>query len=197
MDHMTALLEAQVQGMRAQPQPYVAPMASAGAAVRWTVGERPEPMHGQHIGSEQQASEGMGHARPGASTGGVGAASSAGAREDRHAGVPTDSGWIGGMAPVRVDAKVELPVYDGSIDGEKLDNWIDQLESYFSLYGYDDMQRIAFARLKLASHALIWWNSHLRTRGSGGLTWTAFKVLLKEQFYPVGYDEERWRRWLL
>ena len=116
MDHMTALLErlleAQVQGMRAQPQPYVAPMESTGAAVRWTVGERPEPLHGQHLGSEQQASEGNGHARPGAPTGGVGAASSAGAREDRHAGVPTD----------RVDAKVELLVYDGSINGEKLDN---------------------------------------------------------------------------
>ena len=118
-----------------------------------------------------------------------------GARLD-SVGALADISWIGGMAPVRVDAKVELPVYDGSIDGEKLDNWIDQLESYFSLYGYDNMQRIAFARLKLASHALIWWNSHLRTRGSGGLTWTAFKVLLKEQFYPVGYDEERWRRWL-
>ena len=100
-------MEAKVQGMRAQPQPYVAPMASTGAAVRWTVGEGPEPMHVKHIGSEQQASEGMGHARPGASTGGVGAASSAGAREDRHTGAQldstgarTDSGWIGGMAPV-------------------------------------------------------------------------------------------------
>ena len=103
--------------------------------------------------------------------GGIGGTSSAGAREDGHAGARldgagawADSGWIGGMAPVRVDAKVELPVYDGSIDGEKLDNWIDQLESYFSPYGYDDMQRIAFARLKLTSHALIWWNFHLRTR---------------------------------
>ena len=40
------LLEAQVQGARAQPQPYVAPMASTGVAVRWTVGECPEPVHG-------------------------------------------------------------------------------------------------------------------------------------------------------
>ena len=50
MDHMTALLErlleAQVQGMRAQPQPYVAPMASTGAAVRWTVGSVQSPYTG-------------------------------------------------------------------------------------------------------------------------------------------------------
>ena len=45
LDRMTVLveklLEAQVQSARAQPQPYVAPMASIGAVVRWTVGERP------------------------------------------------------------------------------------------------------------------------------------------------------------
>jgi ElaB/YqjD/DUF883 family membrane-anchored ribosome-binding protein len=99
------------------------------------------------------------------------------------------------MAPLKVDAKLELPVYNGEIDGEKLDGWIDQMESYFSLYGYEDAQCLAFARLKLASHALVWWNAHLRSRGSAGLTWEAFKVLLKEQFYPVGYDEDRWRRW--
>ena len=105
-----------MQGMRAQPQPYVAPMASTGAAVRRTVGERPELVHGHRIESEQQASEGMGRERPGASAGGVGGTSSAGAWEERHAGARLDSagaransGWMGGMAPVRVDAKVELP----------------------------------------------------------------------------------------
>ena len=50
------LLETQVQGARAQPQPYVAPMAYTGAAVRRTVGKRAEPWHGRQIDSEQQAS---------------------------------------------------------------------------------------------------------------------------------------------
>ena len=45
------------------------------------------------------------------------------------------------------------------------------------------------------SHALVWWNAHLRSRGTSRLTWEAFKGLLKEQFYPVGYEEARRRTW--
>jgi hypothetical protein len=90
----------------------------------------------------------------------------------------------------------DLPTYDGVVDGDKLDGWIDCLESYFDIYGYDNSRRLAIARLKLASHALVWWNAHLRTYGSRGLTWDTFKILLKEQFYPVGYDEKRWQNWL-
>ena len=96
------LLEAQVQGTRAQPPPYVAPMASTGAAVRRTVGERPKPLHGHQFESKQQASEGMGRDRPGASAGGT---SSAGAREDGHAGAGLDgagsSGRQGGASCLR------------------------------------------------------------------------------------------------
>jgi hypothetical protein len=104
--------------------------------------------------------------------------------------------WSNGMAPIKLDAKIDLPAYDGSIDGEKLDNWIDQLESYFAIYAYDDARRLAIARLKLTSHALVWWNSYLRTHGSVGLLWEEFTELLREQFYPVGYEEERWHKWL-
>ena len=32
--------------------------------------------------------------------------------------------------------------------------------------------------------------------GIGGLTWDVFKDLLKEQFYPIGYEEKRWQNWL-
>ena len=34
----------------------------------------------------------------------------------------------GGMVPLKIDARVDLPFYDGVIDGEKVDSWIDQLE---------------------------------------------------------------------
>ena len=81
-----------------------------------------------------------------------------------------DMSWHG-MAPIKIDAKVDLPVYDGVVDGEKLGAWIDQLESYFAIYAYDDARRLAIARLKLSSHALVWWNAYLRAKGSNGLSW--------------------------
>nr|GEZ77372.1 hypothetical protein [Tanacetum cinerariifolium] len=32
-----------------------------------------------------------------------------------------------------VEARIDIPTYDGTIDAEKLDSWIDQLETYFKL----------------------------------------------------------------
>ena len=60
----------------------------------------------------------------------------------------------GPLPPLKIDMKSDLPTYDGEVDGEKLDGWIDGLESYFDIYGYNDSRRLAIARLKLSSH--VW-----------------------------------------
>nr|CAD1827286.1 unnamed protein product [Ananas comosus var. bracteatus] len=60
------------------------------------------------------------------------------------------------LKPFKVEAKIEIPNYDGIVDAEKLDAWLDQLEMYFDLYNY--------------SNAL-------------------------KEFCPIGYEEERWKRW--
>lgn len=54
----------------------------------------------------------------------------------------------------KVQAKVDMLCYNGSIDTEKLDSWINQLNSYFTVYGYGSEGRVSFARLKMISHAL-------------------------------------------
>nr|CAD1840708.1 unnamed protein product [Ananas comosus var. bracteatus] len=56
----------------------------------------------------------------------------------------------------KVEAKFEIPNYDGIVDAEKLDAWLDQLETYFDLYNYSNEDK---------------------------------------EFYPIGYEEKRWKRW--
>lgn len=56
--------------------------------------------------------------------------------------------------PFKVEARIDIPTFDGTIDAEKLDSWVDQLETYFTLYGFSSGEKVAFARLKLTSHAL-------------------------------------------
>jgi hypothetical protein len=97
---------------------------------------------------------------------------------------------------MKLEAKVEIPEFRGDIDGEKLDAWLDRLESYFSLYGFNDLQKITFVRVKMESHALVWWNAYVQAHGMHGTTWDRFKELVRRQFYPVGYQDERWRMWL-
>ena len=57
---------------------------------------------------------------------------------------------------LKIDFRVEIPVYDGSVDVERLDDWIERMETYFTLYGYSSKEKIMFATLKLSGHALTW-----------------------------------------
>ncbi|GJV56717.1 hypothetical protein Tco_1457722 [Tanacetum coccineum] len=56
--------------------------------------------------------------------------------------------------PFKVEARIDNPTYDGTVCVEKLDSWIDQLETYFTLYGFSSSDMVVFAWLKLTSHAL-------------------------------------------
>jgi hypothetical protein len=39
---------------------------------------------------------------------------------------------------LKLDVKFELPIYDGEVNVEKLDNWITQMEVYFSVKQIED-----------------------------------------------------------
>ncbi|XP_031500273.1 uncharacterized protein LOC116264278 [Nymphaea colorata] len=99
--------------------------------------------------------------------------------------------------PFKVEAKIDIPVFDGSIDAEKLDSWLAQMETYFILYEFPGTERVAFARLKLTNHALAWWNGILASQEGHGITWEEFKRLLRLEFYPMGYLQDRWTRWYM
>nr|CAD1835497.1 unnamed protein product [Ananas comosus var. bracteatus] len=96
--------------------------------------------------------------------------------------------------PFKVEAKFEIPNYNGIVDAEKLDVWLDQLETYFDLYNYSNAEKVTFAKLKLVGHALTWWKATLQTSANEDFTWSLFKRLICQEFYPMGYEEERWKR---
>nr|GEX36062.1 hypothetical protein [Tanacetum cinerariifolium] len=84
----------------------------------------------------------------------------------------------------KVEARIDILTYDGTVDAEKLDSWIDQLETYFTLYGFSSSDKVVYAWLKLTSHALAWWNSQLKTR-EDDVSWKEFTRLLRREFYPM------------
>ncbi|GJY34066.1 hypothetical protein Tco_0418535 [Tanacetum coccineum] len=57
--------------------------------------------------------------------------------------------------PFKVGARIDIPIYDVIVNVEKLDSWIHQLETYFTLYGFSSSDKVVFARLKLTSHAWL------------------------------------------
>nr|GEV77433.1 hypothetical protein [Tanacetum cinerariifolium] len=95
----------------------------------------------------------------------------------------------GSHHPFKVEARIDIPTYDGTIDAEKLDSWIDQLETYFTLYGFSSSDKVVYAWLKLTSHALAWWNSQLKTR-EDDVSWKEFTRLLRQELYPMSNNME-------
>ena len=59
------------------------------------------------------------------------------------------------MQPCKVEARIEIPIYNETIDAKRLDNWLDQLEIYFTIYGYSNIKKITFTYLKLSSYMLL------------------------------------------
>ncbi|KAL3534230.1 hypothetical protein ACH5RR_002691 [Cinchona calisaya] len=95
----------------------------------------------------------------------------------------------------KVEAKVDILVYDGVVEPEKLDSWLDQLETYFNFQCFSNAQNIAYTPLKMRGHAKAWWKALGSSEEIEDLTWNQFKHLVRKEFYPMGYLEDRWNQW--
>eukprot|EP00253_Pinus_taeda_P024389 PITA_24389 len=70
---------------------------------------------------------------------------------------------------IKLDVKFDLPIYGGDINGEKLDNWIKQIDVYFQVQSIDSEK----SKIQLAS---------LRLRGT-------------TLFYPLAYMQQAMMSW--
>jgi hypothetical protein len=104
------------------------------------------------------------------------------------------------MPLLKLDVKFELPMYDGEVNAERLDNWVRQMEVYCSVQQIkDEATQIKLASLRLAGTTLIWWQRKLQngTQQVGNVfpSWQVFVSALRKQFYPLGYKEKALIEW--
>ena len=72
----------------------------------------------------------------------------------------TSSGHSGSTPPFKEQVNFDIPVFEGQIDADALDKWLNMLEGYFSVYNFYDREKITFALLKAVPHVKIWWETH-------------------------------------
>jgi hypothetical protein len=101
---------------------------------------------------------------------------------------------------LKLDIKFELPMYNGAVNTEKLDNWICQIEVYCRIQKIqDDETKIQLASLRLDSVALIWWEAKtqedMKKHGKISTSWNDFIVAIKKQFYPLAYMQKATMDW--
>jgi hypothetical protein len=116
-------------------------------------------------------------------------------------GASSSRGHFGGTSPFKVQVNFDIPVFEGQIDADALDKWLNLLEGYFSVHNFSTKKRSPSHSLKLSPcqtlvgnllgakfHRGVWniW---------GDPTWDFFVDAVKEQYYPVGNYEDQYMRW--
>jgi hypothetical protein len=50
--------------------------------------------------------------------------------------------------PLKVQVNFDIPIFEGQIDADALEKWLNLLEGYFSVHNFSDRENITFALLK-------------------------------------------------
>jgi hypothetical protein len=72
----------------------------------------------------------------------------------------SSSSHFGGTSPFKVQVNFDIPVFEGQIDADALDKWLNLLEGYFSVHNFSDKEKITFALLKALPHVKHWWETY-------------------------------------
>jgi hypothetical protein len=75
-------------------------------------------------------------------------------------GASSSSIHFGGTLPFKVQVNFDILVFEGQIDADALDKWLNLLEGYFSVHNFSDKEKITFALLKVVPHVKHWWETY-------------------------------------
>ena len=118
-------------------------------------------------------------------------------RMSAAASASSPSSRFGDATPFKVQVNFDIPLFEGKIDADALDNWLSVLERYFSIHNFFDREKITFVLLKAVPHVQNWCGTYCEQNSSNesGMfetnpTWASFIDAVREQYYPVGnYDD--------
>jgi hypothetical protein len=72
----------------------------------------------------------------------------------------SSSDHFGGTSPFKVQVNFDIPIFEGQIDADALDKWLNMLEGYFFVHNFSDREKIIFALLKALPHVKHWWETY-------------------------------------
>jgi hypothetical protein len=68
----------------------------------------------------------------------------------------SSSDHFGGTTPFKVQVSFDIPIFEGQIDTDALDKWLNPLEGYFSIHNFSDRENVTFTLLKALPHVKHW-----------------------------------------
>jgi hypothetical protein len=104
--------------------------------------------------------------------------------------------------PFKVRVNFDIPLFEGQIDADALEKWLNLLEGYYSVQKFSDSEKITFALLKSLPHVRAWWEGYWEryTADESTLfgrepTWATFVDALKDKLYPIRNYDDKYMRW--
>jgi hypothetical protein len=107
-----------------------------------------------------------------------------------------------GTLPFKLQVNFYIPLFEGQIDANALEKWLNMLEGYFFVPNFFDRENMTFTLLKDLSHVKHWWETYWEKNYTEEYriygvdpTWNFFLDVFKEEYYPVGIYEDQYMRW--
>jgi hypothetical protein len=108
----------------------------------------------------------------------------------------------GGSTHFKVHISFYIPIFEGQIDANVVDIWLNRLEGYFSVHNFSNRENITFALLKAIPHVKDWWETFYEKKETKEpslftvpLTQESFRDAIKEQYYLIGIYDDLYTRW--
>jgi hypothetical protein len=105
---------------------------------------------------------------------------------------------IKAIARMGAKVKMDIPVYEGSLDAEELLDWIRALETYFDYKEIEEEKKVRHVVTRLKGHAALWWDELQVDRRSKGKqkikSWDRMIAKMKAKFIPRDYQITLFRK---
>jgi hypothetical protein len=62
--------------------------------------------------------------------------------------------------PFKVQVNFDIPLFEGQIDANALEKWLNLLEGYYFVQYFSDSEKITFTLLKALPHVRAWWEGY-------------------------------------
>jgi hypothetical protein len=62
--------------------------------------------------------------------------------------------------PFKVQVNFDIPLFEGQIDANALEKWLNLLEGYYYVQSFSDSKKITFMLLKSIPHVRSWWEDY-------------------------------------
>ena len=102
------------------------------------------------------------------------------------------------IIPFKVQMNMDIPNLDKKIDTESVDDWVQQLESYYSVNQLSEAENITIASLKMSTFVHSWWgnlSTNMEKEDDPINTWVKFVEYVQKDFYLPKYLEQYYKKW--